>query len=543
MISPFQKRASEHLVRSEAFLPLVSPAPLAYILNDYKLENLLDKVVYVLGTPGSGKTTFGRLFVYESLYTLHERSSAQGLKPLVQVLTDFGVLNEGGPTVLAARLPMDTEYREIWELPYDGSVKRGLFLKLLQSRCVLLWCNSLSDQGVSDTNIEILTKTNSPSAIENFGGSNFTVLRTRAAEVESQVYKIIHSLVPQSIDKIADHLENNYEPLAYLLGFKVIFETSKPAITLKPMLIVDDAHELHASQFTNLSDFLINRELSAARWVMTRYDVAISANDWIQTQSQNEKPGRQIGRDFEILLTSQAEANHKRQFRSAAQDIANRYLQEMEIFNRAQQTKFNMMLIETCKGISQSNIEKLSKKIESDVSTLRITPERVKKISETVDSYLDGKGESEDVRLAMIKILLHRYSKRTPQQELFSEAIDIEPNRELKADTGVMAGAKLQLMHEFNRPYYYGFEAVADSGNFNIEQFLRTADGLVNNLEAKLIRKKQKIVLSAEEQHKIIVEIAIKTISGWDFPMHRQVLQMVSRSYRYRVVCEAIMNC
>lgn len=528
MISPFQKRASEHLIRSEAFLPLVSPAPLEYILNNYKLEKLLDKIVFVLGTPGSGKTTFGRLFELESLYTLHERSSsAQGLKPLVKVLSDFGVLNEDGPTLLAARLPMDTEYREIWELPYEESVKRGLFLKLLQSRCVLVWCNALTDQGVQVSDVEVLTKSRSPSAVGNIGGSDLIALRNKAAEVESQVYKIIHSLVPKSLDSIASDLEDSYEPLSHLIEFNVKFESSQPSVVLRPMLIVDDAHELHPTQFTNLVDYLINRELSAARWIMTRYDVAISANDWIQTQSQNDKPGRQFGRDFEILLTSQTEPNQKRPFKNAALDIANRYLQEMPVFNRAQQTKFNFMLMETCNGISAGNVEKLRVKIKSDIANLRISQERVEKINVIVDGYLQGKGEPEDVQLEMLRILLHRYSKRTPQQELFTEAIDIEPSRELKADAGVMAGAKLHLMHEFDRPFYYGFEAVANSGGCNIEQFLRTADVLVSNLEAKLIRKKQKIVLSAEEQHKIIKTVALETISTWDFPMHRQVIQLV----------------
>lgn len=526
MHNPFQKRASEHLVSSEAFLPLVSPVPLDLILNNSNISSLLDKLVYVLGTPGSGKTTFGRLFEFESLMTLHERRQLQALKPMAKVLTDCGVLSTDGPTILAARLPMDTEYREIWELPYEDRIKKELLLKLIQSRCVLIWCDSLASHGVKDEDIQILADQYSPGAMASIGAASIAKLREVAARVETEVYKVIHTLVPKKLEHVESAL-SPYDPLSHLKEFSVVLADSSQTISLKPMLIIDDAHELHPGQFSNLSDFLINRDLSTSRWVMTRYDIAITANEWILKHSNSDKAGRQLGRDFQVLLTSQVDPTQKRVFRSAAQDIANRYLKEMDVFNRAQQTRLDTMLIETCKGISNSNIEILNTKVQSDIATLRISPERVKKLKEIVDEYSGAKNESKDVQLAMLRILLHRYSKRTPQQQLFSEAIDVEPNRELKADAGIMAGAKLHLLHMFERPFYYGIEAVADSGNGNIEQFLRTADELVRDLETKLIRKKQKIHLTAEEQHKIIKDTAIHTMEHWDFPMHRQVIQLV----------------
>lgn len=527
MHNPFQKRASEHLVSSEAFLPLVSPVPLDLILGNSNISSLLDKLVFVLGTPGSGKTTFGRLFEFETLMTLHERRPLQALKPMVKALADHDVLSESGPTILAARLAMDNEYREMWELPYDDRVKKELLFKLIQSRCVLLWCNALTSHGIKDEEIEIVANQYSPGAIDAIGATDVSNLRAVAARVETEVYKVIHALVPKKLEEI-DNALAPYDPLSHLKEFSVRLPDAQQLVSLKPMLIVDDAHELHPQQFTELSDFLINRDLSAARWIMTRYDIAITANEWILEHSGSNKPGRQLGRDFQVLLTShQADTSQKRTFRSAAQDIAHRYLKEMDVFNRAQQTRLDAMLMETCRGISSSNFELLNTRIQSDIATLRISPERVAKLKEIVEEYSSAKSESEDVSLAMLRILLHRYSKRTPQQQLFSEAIDVEPNRELKADAGIMAGAKLHLMHLFERPYYYGVDAVADSGNGNIEQFLRTADVLVRDLEAKLIRRKQKIHLTAEEQHRIIRETAHYTMDHWDFPMHRQVVQLV----------------
>lgn len=528
MYNPFRKRASENLPNSDAFLPLVSHAPVEYILQNHSGDDLLGKLAFLLGTPGSGKTTFGRLFEFESLMTLHHMVTNPSFKNLAKVLSDFGAISESGPSILAARLPMDAEYREIWELPYDESVKRGLFLNLLQSRCVLTWCNALSDQSVADNAIEIVTTRQSPGALGNIGGNSFEELRSNAVELESTVYDVIHALVPRSANQIATMLTRPYDPLSCITGFAVKLDHADNTVTfLKPMLIVDDAHELHSSQFSSLTDFLIRRDLKMARWILTRYDIAVSANEWIQDQSTEGYAGRQLGRDFTVLLTNQGDLAHKRAFRNAAQDIASRYLQEMPIFMRSRQTKLSALLTDTCKGISPSNVEKLRGKVNADIQSLRITEERAGKLQTLVDSYAGAENEPEDIKLAMLRILLHRYAKRTPQQELFAEIIDAEPKRELSADAGVMSAARLHLMHEFGRPYYYGADMLADSGNGNIEQFLRTADELITTIESKLIRKKHSCLLSAEEQHRLIKDVATKTIDEWDFPMHKQVRMLI----------------
>lgn len=527
MNSPFQKRASEHLITSEAFLPLVSPAPLDYVLNDKSLSNLLDKLVFVLGTPGSGKTTFGRLFEFDSLMTLHNRDKHPSFKTLAASLTRFGVLNEQGPTVLAARITMDSEYREIWELPYDGVIRRRLFLKLLQSRCVLLWCKALEDQGIKQEDVELHILDLSPGALNSIG---VTIKRLKeiAVNIETEVYNVIHSLVPKKSENIELAL-TPYDPLKYLKEFIIKLEGSTRTIALKPMLILDDAHELSAAQFEDVNEYLISRELNVSRWIMTRYDIAISANEWILNHSKDDRPGRQLGRDFQVLLTSQIDhPSQKKSFRSAALDIANRYLMEMPVFVKAQLTRLNVMLLESCKGISPGNLETLRNNIDADVERLRISEERVAKLRALVDDYSSAENESEDVKLAMLRILLHRYSKRTPQQNLFAEIVDVEPNKDLKADSGLMAGAKLHLNHQFGRSYYYGVDVAADGGSGNIEQFLRIADVLVSDLETKLVRRKQNIHLTAEEQHKIITTIASKEIDRWGFPMHREVRQIVN---------------
>ena len=420
MYNPFRKRASENVHESEAFLQLVSHAPIDLILSSHNSEDLFSKLVFLLGTPGSGKTTFGRLFEYRNLITLNREANHPNYRGLAKVLSDFGAISVNGPRLLAARLPMNAEYRGIWELPYDPNLKRVLFLNLLQSRCILMWINALKEQGIQDEQIEIVTNKHSPAAQEYIGSNSFESFKQKAIEVESKVYEIVHALVPKSKDYIATSLAYPYDPLSILVSFDTQSEDLSEKITLKPMLIVDDGHELHSRQFSNLTDFLINRDLQIARWVMTRFDIATSVNKWIQVQStQTDQPGRQLGRDFLVLLTNQvSQPSNRRSFRTAAQDIANRYLELMPIFTRMKQTRLSSMLAKTCKGMPKSDIEKLRAKISGEIRDLKISAERVAKLNKLIDDYQAAANETEDVRLAMLRILLHRYVKRTPQQEL-----------------------------------------------------------------------------------------------------------------------------
>src|SRR5258708_25170319 len=56
---------------------------------------------------------------------------------LARAFAACGFAADEVPTVAAVRIPMESEYRDFWELPYDAAIKTKLILSLIQARTVL----------------------------------------------------------------------------------------------------------------------------------------------------------------------------------------------------------------------------------------------------------------------------------------------------------------------------------------------------------------------------------------------------------------------
>ncbi len=67
MQNPFKKRATESIEDSASFVALTSPAPLKLFFEGDPAV-LFDRLVTVIGTPGSGKTTLARLMDIDTLF-------------------------------------------------------------------------------------------------------------------------------------------------------------------------------------------------------------------------------------------------------------------------------------------------------------------------------------------------------------------------------------------------------------------------------------------------------------------------------------------
>lgn len=542
-MNPFEKRATEYLRDDEAFLAVVTPEPLeAFFEKKARNGTLYDRLAIIVGTPGSGKTTLARLFQYKSLQTLLRNRSSEAYKPLVDTLTKCGAINGGTPVFVGCRLPLEAEYRDFWEFPYPNELKVGLMTSLLQARAVLAWVRNLTESGIPTEKIGIVPRSESEAALNAIGGVTTNGLVKRAREVELAIYTISAALLPPNINEIDEAAARAYRPFDVIESFKI--SNGGETVTLRPLVIFDDAHSLHREQFSALQRWLARRELKVARWILTRIDALHPADVLSEARAtiRDDEPGLKRSREItEIWLQSGTDRGRQRRaFRKMAKDMSCRYLRQMEVFSRRGLQSLGNLLVASPEAPPKSTVERVLAQVDSTQNKYNISDQRRVSLEEEVSRYFEssgGKEGREDIYFATLKVLLERYSKRVPQKSLFS-ADDTEPIRPLTVDSGVVDGAQIYLMHKFDRPYYFGLDLICDASSENAEQFLQLTAKLVSHVETQLIRSKS-ATISGRNQHKLLREKASGIIRDWDFPQY-QIVRKIADGIAEECVCKSL---
>ncbi|MBY0335739.1 MAG: hypothetical protein K2X11_03955 [Acetobacteraceae bacterium] len=528
MANPFEKRATEYLRDDEAFLAVVTPEPLAtFFEKPAKEGRLYDRLAMIVGTPGSGKTTLARLFQFTTLRTLLRNRGMTSYKPLIDTLTACRAIVNERPTLVGCRLPLEAEYREFWEFPYPDELKTGLMIALLQARTVLAWLRNIQASGIPLERVEIVPRTDADAALATIGGSAAPALLERARDVEFAIYQISAALVPPDIENIDREAAAVYRPFDVIEAFRIA--DGEETLELRPLVIFDDAHSLHPTQLAALRRWLARRELKVARWVLTRLDALTPSDVLLDRMADAEEPGLKRAREItDIWMQSGEErGNQRRAFRKMAKDMAGRYLSQMEVFNRRRLHNLGDLLSTRSEVIAPGKRAKLSEHVDALQRRYGVSPERRRGFEQEVDSYLATANENgDDLRLGMLAVLLERYAKRIPQRGLFEEGDDAEPNRPLTADAGVAEGARVHLLHKYDRPYFFGIDTLCDASSENAEQFLQLAARLVSQSETQLIRRGKDAMLASGVQHKLLRERASEMVREWDFPQFQLVRRL-----------------
>jgi hypothetical protein len=532
MTNPFLRRATEYIRESSAFISIVSPAPLINFMARYaKKGTLLDLPVRVIGTPGSGKTMMATLVEFRLVEAILRDQNSEPNKALASALSQCGFVDSDGlPTTAAVRLPMESEYRDFWELPYDETIRTRLVLSLIQARAVLgLFRNLTSDHRRKAAAIRFILKEDAEAQLERIGGETAEGIRARAREVEGAVYSIGASLLPPALDDISANAKEPYQPFEVIREIEIEWRDGE-RIRLKPLIILDDVHTLHPKQFEGLFRMLTRREMKIGRWMMMRLD-ALSPTAAFRSPEE-ALAGLKKDRDYvDILLQSQgSRGEERRQFRKMATDMANRYLPLVQPLRDRHYTQFGPLLREDAPRLPDGKIEDLRRLVDREQRQLQIAPQRRQKVVELVAQYVKGAKSTdttEDVRLAMERVLLHRYIKRleTHSPGLF-EMGDPEPKKPLKADSTIAEGARIHLHHKFGRPLHYGLEDLCDASNENAELFLQLAGALVARMETRAIRNLDPALTPSQQQSELKSK-AEEIVENWSFPFSRKVRSFV----------------
>lgn len=540
MDNPFYRRATEQLRDDEAFLSVVSPQPLTYLLKrPAEQGTLYDRIVLFRGAPGTGKTTIARLFEFSALRAVLRSTGSTDYEAVAGALEECGAIKDGLPVLLGCRLPMETDYRDFWEFPYPEDLKSRMLFSFIQARAVLAWFRHLQAAGVAESAVMVVPRADSGSGLETIGGTSGSAMLQRAREVERGVYEIVGALVAPKESAIPASVAGTYRPFDIIERIEVTtpsLNEGKP-LRLVPLVMLDDAHWLHPSQFEAMRHWLARRELRIARWVLTRFDIlqpsealSIVADDRTDRPSY---PGLSASRDEEtVLLQGWGQRKDQRNtFRRMARDIAHRYLEKHSLLGPRRLVDMGSLLSEDAEQISSSKLAELTKHVSSTQNRLKVTDARRAELEATINDFRKAASLTEDTRLAMLAILMHRYVNRTRGQATLFGNEDPEPSRPLVANQGVYESAKLHLLHRYERPFYFGADDLFDASSENAELFLQLSAILVDTIATQVIRSKPP-VLGADTQHRLLRERARRIIDAWNFPYADKVRNLVANIAR-----------
>ena len=521
MNNPFKKRATEYFPDDESFLAAVTPSPIHVFLSEDR-DRLYDRLVVISGTPGSGKTTLARLFQYRTVRILLNHIDIDTYRETAAALADCGMLHDGEPTTLTCRIPLGGEYRDFWEFPYFEDIRTGLLESMLQARACLAWVQNLRAAGHDSDDVKIVVREDAAAAEDSIGVESIDTFYDKARDVELAIYRISAALLPPPVDQLPAIATSPYRPFDVIEKIQVAASAS--TLDLRPLVIFDDAHELHAVQFERMKSWLVKRELRVGRWIMTRLD-ALSPEQVLQgapSRAAEDLQRVQTKRDItEIRFQSNKKRSATRQsFQKMARDMSTRYIRMMSVFERRGINSLSSILGTEPPLLSNKKMALLQGRVEADRVRLGISTAQYDDVRQRVSTYIKSAQDrdvGDDVVLAMERVLLYRFANRVPTADLFDENTDAKLKKPLIANSGVAHGAQIHLMHLYDRPYYYGMSTLCDSGSNNAELFLQIAERLVAQAETKIVRNRS-VSLSALEQHRLLRERGTEIMQFWAFP-------------------------
>jgi hypothetical protein len=178
--------------------------------------------------------------------------------------------------------------------------------------------------------------------------------------------------------------------------------------------------------------------------------------------------------------------------------------------------------------ITASEYRQLCDRVDAAQRRLQVAETRRAGFEKEVSEFkVGGRAVTEDIGLAMVSVMLHRYDRRRKGPSMFGEEDDQEPSRPVTPNPSVYEAARLHLLQRYDRPYYYGIDSLCDASSENAEQFLQLASVLVETAATQIIRSRPASV-SAADQHRLLRKRGGQIIEGWNFPQHLLVRRLVT---------------
>ena len=491
--NPFRSRSSEQQRDVRSFLRNFGAGVLELLP-----ETLWDRPLVIRSAPGGGKTSLMRLFTADSLTQIADRRD--DFQTLASLLDELGAFHNGRPAVLGVMLSLDRDYRSILDLGAPSEVANRLFFRLLDGRIILAVVRAATAvSGGNAFDLADLARVEfrrrgqvdgSEEAAHRLGGDSGAGICEASLSAERQILEMLDSLLPvdwrQGVPGHADLYS-----LRLLSDVQIVVDGA--SVDIRPLILLDDGHELPRTQRDALLKRLIPRELTVPRWYSERFE-ALSPEEILQSVG--------IRRDFELLELERKAAEQtgrgRSRFEKLATEIGNlRAARSLERYEGGEHS-FTELLETEDDNLLGSSGPKIIKELETKTRRLAGSEQRYQHWIETVEQqrdYLAARSWRE------LEILIRRDRARA-NLELFDLPLPPEEMDRLSG-ADVREAAALFLAREHRIPYYFGPQKLARLASHNIEQYLAISGDLFEEmLSAIMLNRTPR--LSAERQHIII---------------------------------------
>jgi hypothetical protein len=489
--NPFLERMSERTASDHDFVRLFSPK----ILEKLE-ENALKGGVHILrSAPGAGKTTLLRAFTPLALRAFWNARRSLELNESFQSLVGHQVLtNDDAPSFLGVVLSCAAGYAD---LPPDENQHEGLFRALLDCRVVLRTLRSLTLLiGIGSEHLDKIQVKYAPQTgetlkyIPSIGTAKELV--DWAERYEQNVYAKLDTF---SLDGDAGPRHERFESVLWLQFATFTYDGSE--VAPKRMLMVDDLHRLRRKQRSLLIDELIVLRPTFPIWLAERKNALGE-----ELLSQGGRDGRDVDQiDLDNIWTA-------KQFSSYAQNILDRRMSNQDVVA----SRFfanclkNELVVESLKKEAAAGIEQFRLSVEKRKNKVRYSEWLAKAEKISSDVSIDTVLELYATRI----LLIRDEAKKQMSLDLALSAEELED----RDNSQVRAAAELFMHMELKIPYYFGLDRLCVMATNNVEELLFLAAPLYEGLQSRQILRKPEIILSPEEQERLIKEAAHKK---WDF--------------------------
>jgi hypothetical protein len=482
--NPFLLRAADR-VEPELFVRLFCPEVLDLLPEDAQLWTM---PLIVRSVAGAGKSSLLRIFSPEALRIAYRLRAQPGYDSLFAKLMTLGAVDEEGPVALAIASSCAGTYSGLELLDVDEGRRLRLFASLLNSRLLIAAARAataLSGRRFPEQASEIKIE----------GGAEVLGLSPQATAAdllalgqatEEEISGLIDTLAP--IRNISIPAADQLSALQFLAQTR--FYADGKLLARRCTVMIDDVHELTPTQRRWLIEHVMSARLRLGTWIAERLQ-ALRTDELLA-------PGAQAARDFSRVI----ELDHywrdkgRTAFERFVREIANKRVQSDPQLSGL--TDFFGLLADLSEVgpdrpqwayISRSARESAEAEYSSNLL-----------FKNWLDLAKSKTGSDREVAQNWQTFAIAAERQRRRRQSTFDFAL---PSSEFETASAVDAASELFLARKFDVPYYYGAERLADVASGSVEQFLRIASALYEEISAAVLLKKSP-ALPATRQHKLI---------------------------------------